>query len=76
MNTAATPEVTPQRIMQFSWSFTFPLAIGAAVENGVFDALASGPRDLVELEKTTGCSAQNSLSLATAPPADPCGTTN
>src|SRR5260221_12335079 len=58
MNPPPNVQVTPQRIMQFAWSFTAPMAIGAAIHNGLFDALASGPKDLAELEKTTGCSAR------------------
>ena len=58
MNPLPTSEVTPQRIMQLAWSFAAPMAIGAALHNGLFDALAPGPKDLAELEKTTGCSAR------------------
>src|SRR5260370_11613489 len=58
MNPPPNAQVTPQRIMQFAWSFAAPMAIGAAVPNGLFDALASGPKDIAELEKTTGCSAR------------------
>ena len=58
MNPPPNAQVTPQRIMQFAWGFAAPMAIGAAVHNGLFDALASGPKDLAELEKTTGCSAR------------------
>lgn len=40
------------------------MAIGAAVQNGVFDALASGPKDLAELEKATGCSIRGLTAIA------------
>jgi ubiquinone/menaquinone biosynthesis C-methylase UbiE len=50
--------------MQFAWSFAAPTAIGAAIQNGLFDALASGPKDLSELEKTTGCSARGLAAIA------------
>jgi ubiquinone/menaquinone biosynthesis C-methylase UbiE len=64
MNPAPNPQITPQRIMQFAWGFAAPLAIGAAVVDGLFDALVSGPRDLAELEKMTGSSARGLAAIA------------
>jgi ubiquinone/menaquinone biosynthesis C-methylase UbiE len=64
MNTAPNTQVTPQRIMQFAWSFAAPLTIGAAVQSGLFDALTSGPKDLAELEKATSCSARGLAAIA------------
>jgi ubiquinone/menaquinone biosynthesis C-methylase UbiE len=64
MNPPPTSEITPQRIMQFAWSFAAPTAIEAALHNGLFDALDSGPKDLAELEKTTGCSARGLSAIA------------
>src|SRR5258708_23277992 len=58
MNPPPNAQVTPQRIMQFAWSFAAPMAIGAAVHNGFLDGRAAGPKDIAELEKTTGCSAR------------------
>ena len=43
MSEPSDKKVTPQRLMQYAWGFSAPLAIEAAVENGVFDALAEGP---------------------------------
>ncbi len=40
------------------------MAIGAALHNGLFDALAPGPKDLAELEKATGCSARGLTAIA------------
>jgi ubiquinone/menaquinone biosynthesis C-methylase UbiE len=50
--------------MQFAWSFAAPMAIAAALQNGLFDALTSGPKDLDELAKTTGCSARGLTAIA------------
>ena len=64
MNPPPTSEITPQRIMQLAWSFAAPITIGAAIQNGLFDALDSGPKDLAALEKTTGCSARGLSAIA------------
>jgi ubiquinone/menaquinone biosynthesis C-methylase UbiE len=64
MNEPNDNKVTPQRIMQYAWGFSAPLAIEAAVENGVFDALAEGPKNLVELKKATGASERGLAALA------------
>src|SRR5262245_26801523 len=50
--------VTPERLMQFFWSFAPPLVMEAALKNGVFDALAAGPKTAVELSAATGANAR------------------
>jgi SAM-dependent methyltransferase len=50
------PAVTPERIMRFAWGYAAPLILEAAIRNGLFDALAGGPRTVDEVCKTTGAS--------------------
>jgi SAM-dependent methyltransferase len=57
MNSTA-PSVTPERIMQFAWSFALPLAIEAAVRHRVFDVLAKQTLTLDELARATGASSR------------------
>ncbi len=64
MSDTSDKKVTPQRLMQYAWGYSAPLAIEAAVENGMFDALAAGPLVLAELEKATGSSARGLMALA------------
>jgi len=52
------PRVTPERLMQFGFSYAPPLIIGAAVSNKVFDALAGGPKSVDEVSRETGASAR------------------
>lgn len=47
---------TPERLMQLAWGYAPVLVIGAAVEHGVFDQLADGPRTRAELVAATGAS--------------------
>jgi 3-hydroxy-5-methyl-1-naphthoate 3-O-methyltransferase len=64
MSERSDKKVTPQRLMQYAWGFSVPLAIEAAVENGVFDALAEGAKNLADLEKSTDCSGRGLAALA------------
>jgi hypothetical protein len=64
MNAPDDKKVTPRRLMQFAWGFSAPLAIEAAVGNGLFDALAGGPKGLAELGKVTGASLRGLAALA------------
>jgi len=48
--------VTPERIMQFWFSFAPPLMLEAAIENRVFDALDSGPKTAEQVAAATGAS--------------------
>lgn len=47
------PAVTPERILQFAWGYSMPIMIGAAVENGLFDALDRRPLKAAELAAAT-----------------------
>ncbi len=58
------PSPTPERLMQFLWGFAPPLAIEAALRNGLFDALAKGPLDLAALARVTRASARGLAALA------------
>src|SRR5690242_9482746 len=48
--------VTPERIMQYAWSFVPPLVLEAAVRHGVFDVLDQGSKTAAELSAATGAS--------------------
>jgi len=60
------PEVTPERLMQFGFSYAPPLIIGAAVSNKVFDTLASGPKSLEEMSRETGASTRGLRAIMNA----------
>jgi ubiquinone/menaquinone biosynthesis C-methylase UbiE len=47
-------QITPERLMQFGFAYAPPLIIGAAVNNKVFDSLASGAKTVAQLSKKTG----------------------
>lgn len=49
-------QVTPERLMQFAWSYAPPIAIEAAIQNRVFDVLDERPRTVDELAQETGSS--------------------
>ena len=50
-------QLTPERIMQFAWGYTIPLAIEAAVQHRVFDLIDShGPMTASQLSEKTGAS--------------------
>jgi hypothetical protein len=51
-------QVTPERIMQMAWGYVPPLVLEAAIRHRVFDVLASGPKNIWEVEKATGASAR------------------
>ena len=54
MSTSA--PVTPERIMQFAWSYVPTLALEAAIQHRVFDVLDGGPKTLKETAEATGAS--------------------
>jgi precorrin-6B methylase 2 len=56
MSSQAQAEVTPQHLLQIVWSFLQPLALDAAIQNHVFDALDAGPKTLEEVSEATGAS--------------------
>jgi SAM-dependent methyltransferase len=55
---------TPERIMQFAWSFAPPLAIEAAIRHKLFDVLARQPLDLAGLSHATGASPRGLAAIA------------
>jgi 3-hydroxy-5-methyl-1-naphthoate 3-O-methyltransferase len=64
MDAPANQAITPQRIMQLGWGFAAPLAITAAIETGLFNALVSGPKTLLELQETTSASERGLAAIA------------
>jgi SAM-dependent methyltransferase len=48
--------VTPERIMQFSWSYVPTVVLEAALRHHVFDVLDTGPKTLKETATATGAS--------------------
>lgn len=60
----APTSVTPERILQFLWSFAPPLAIEAAIRHRVFDVLATRPMSVDELAQATGASARGLSAIA------------
>lgn len=56
MATSSTPQVTPERIMQFAWGYVPPLILEAAIRHRVFDVLDAGPKTVQEVRKDTGAS--------------------
>lgn len=58
------PALTPERIMQFAWSFAPPLAIEAAIRHRLFDVLAERPLTAGELAQATGTSLRGITAIA------------
>jgi ubiquinone/menaquinone biosynthesis C-methylase UbiE len=56
MKTTKGKQVTPERLMEFSFAYAPPIVIGAAASNKVFDALQSGPKTVAQVAKATGAS--------------------
>lgn len=56
MQTEAKAQVTPERIMQFVFSFAPPLILEAAVRHRVFDVLDQGPKTVEQVSAATGAS--------------------
>src|SRR6202789_3458110 len=55
--------VTPERIMQFAWSYVPPLVLEAAIRHRVFDVLDAGPKTLKETAAATGASERGLRSI-------------
>jgi ubiquinone/menaquinone biosynthesis C-methylase UbiE len=53
MPTAIAPQITPERLMQFSFGFAPPLIIEAAIRHQVFNALDEGPKTVDTLSAET-----------------------
>src|SRR5438477_4206924 len=49
-------QVTPERLMELSFSYAPPLIISAAVGNKVFDTLENGAKNAKDVAKQTGAS--------------------
>jgi len=56
MLSAPTPQVSPERLMQFTFGFAPPLMIETAIRFGLFDILDKGARSLDALCAATGTS--------------------
>ncbi|HEX4590472.1 MAG TPA: methyltransferase dimerization domain-containing protein, partial [Gemmataceae bacterium] len=56
MATESKPAVKPDQIMRYAWGYAAPLILEAGVRNGVFDALAGGPKTLADVVARTGAS--------------------
>jgi ubiquinone/menaquinone biosynthesis C-methylase UbiE len=66
MPTPPKPGPTPERISQFAWGYTVPLILEAAVRNGVFDTLDSGPKAVEEVSRLTGASVRGLRAIMNA----------
>ncbi len=53
---AATPAVTPERIMQFAWGYAPTIVLESAIRHRVFDVLDGAPKTLKETAEATGAS--------------------
>ena len=60
------PPVTPARLLQFSWAFAIPLLLDAAVRNGLFEALAGGPKTAAELAAESAVSERGARAVLNA----------
>jgi SAM-dependent methyltransferase len=49
-------QLTPERLMQFSFAYAPPIVIGAAASNKVFDTLQRGPKTVEQVSIATGAS--------------------
>jgi ubiquinone/menaquinone biosynthesis C-methylase UbiE len=57
---------SPQNLMKYAWGFAPPLIIGAAVRNGVFDALDAGAKTVAETSAATGASQRGLAAIMNA----------
>jgi len=56
MKTEAPTQVTPERIMQFTFGYAPSLILEAAIRHGVFDALDKSPKTAEQVSAETGAS--------------------
>jgi ubiquinone/menaquinone biosynthesis C-methylase UbiE len=54
--TPAQSQLTPERLLQFNFGYAPTVIIGAAVNNKIFDTLASGAKTVEQVAKETGSS--------------------
>jgi precorrin-6B methylase 2 len=59
-------QITPERLMQFSFAYAPPLVIGAAVTNKVFETLANGGKTVEEVSNETGSSVRGLRAIMNA----------
>ena len=62
----AQPQVTPERLMQFAFSFAPPLILEAAIRHRIFDVLDEGPKTAKEVGTATGASERGLRALMNA----------
>jgi predicted O-methyltransferase YrrM len=60
------PAVTPDRVMQFAWSFAPVLMIQAAIDHGIFDKLETGPKTAEDLAQSAGVPVRGIRAIANA----------
>ena len=59
----ANAAVTPERIMQFAWSYVPTVVLEAAIRHRVFDVLDAGPKTIKETAAATGASERGLRSI-------------
>ncbi|MDE2580957.1 MAG: methyltransferase domain-containing protein [Rhodospirillales bacterium] len=59
-------DVTPQRLMQLGWGYAPPLILEAAIQTGVFDAIAGGAHSPEAVQAATGASSRGVTALLNA----------
>jgi 2-polyprenyl-3-methyl-5-hydroxy-6-metoxy-1,4-benzoquinol methylase len=59
----ANTAVTPERIMQFAWSYVPTVVLEAAIRHRVFDVLDAGPKTIKETAAATGASERGLRSI-------------
>jgi precorrin-6B methylase 2 len=66
MKTSAENQITPERLMQFSFAYAPPIVIGAAISNDVFETLAQGAKTVEEVSRETGASVRGLRAIMNA----------
>lgn len=66
MTTSNTPQITPERILQFAWGYVPPLVLEAAIEHHVFDLLDENPKTVREIHEETGASERGLTAIMNA----------
>jgi hypothetical protein len=66
MSPSASSQISPERLMQFTFGFAPPLMIEAAIRHGVFDILDKGAKTLDALCAETGTSTRGLQTLLNA----------
>ena len=66
MKKRKTKKLTPERLREVGFGYTWPLIISAAVNNRVFDSLQGGAKTVKQLKKETGASERGLRAIADA----------